>query len=126
MSEVIEYKSEIIINTLKSEVLTNMGNHTWDTLTDGIGIPDINSESKCDFSTMREFMRRFDGMADTATAKKILTRVRHGLKRSQFNWAREKFDKCGSNIDTFIRIITWRMLKHSPVYAIQAEIFTVS
>jgi hypothetical protein len=89
--------------TLKSEVLTKMGSHTWDTLTDGIGVPDINSESKCDCSTMREFMRRFDGMTDTATAKKILTRVRHGLKHSQFDWAREKFDKCGNNIDTFIK-----------------------
>lgn len=103
MSEVMEYKSEIIMDTLKNEVCTKMGNHVWDSLIDGIGVPDIENEFKCGCKTMREFMLRFDSMADSATAKAILTRVRHGLKHAQFDWAIEMFDKCGRNIDTFIK-----------------------
>lgn len=103
MSDIIEYKNELIMDTLKSEVCSKIGEQAWDRLTDGIGVPDFHNEFKCGCKNMRELMRRFDNMTDTATAKAILTHVRHGLKHSQFDWAREKFARCGSNIDAFIK-----------------------
>ena len=91
------------MDTLKNEVCAKMGNQAWGILTDGIGVPDIDNEFKCGCKTTREFMRRFDSMTDTAMAKAVLTRLRHGLKHSQFDWAREKFDMCVNNIDAFIK-----------------------
>ncbi|HEX2945187.1 MAG TPA: hypothetical protein VHT96_04455 [Clostridia bacterium] len=90
------------MDTLKNEICTKMGNQAWDILTDGIGVPDIDSEFKFGCKTMCEFMRRFDGMTDTTTAKLVLSRVRHGLRHSQFSREREKFARCGYNIDAFI------------------------
>ena len=64
MSEIIEYKSEIIMDTLKNMVCEKMGNQVWDILTEGIGIPDIDKECKCGCKKMHEFMCRFDSMTD--------------------------------------------------------------
>jgi hypothetical protein len=103
MSERIEYKSEIIMDTLKNEVINQLGPQAWDVLTDSIGAPDIENECKCGCGTMRELMRRFDAMADDKAAKAVLTRVRHGLKHSQFDWAKKKFEECGRNIEEFMK-----------------------
>ncbi len=102
MAEAIEYKSEIIMDTFKVEVVSKLGENAWNTLTDRIGVPDIDKEPACGCQIMKEFMNRFDSLTNDQTAKEILTRVRHGLKHSQFDWAREKFEKCGRNIDAFI------------------------
>lgn len=103
MSDLITYEDRIIMDRMKREVCAKAGGQAWDILTAGIGVPDIDQETKCGCQTMREFMRRFDDMFDVATAKVILTRVRHGLERSQFDWAKERFARCGNNIDAFIK-----------------------
>lgn len=103
MAENIEYNDEIIMDTFKDEVCKTLGGQAWDTLTDGIGVPDINTEYKCGCKTMREFIRRFDEITDAEAAKNILTHVRHGLKHSQFDSAKKKFAECGNNIDVFIK-----------------------
>ncbi len=102
MTQTIEYKSEIIIDTLKNKVCEILGTQAWDALVDGIGAPDIVKEPTCGCKNMREFMRRFDAMTDVTTAKAILTKVRHGLQHSQFESAKERFVKCGSNIDAYL------------------------
>lgn len=102
MAEVIEYNSEIIMDTMQSEVASRLGEAGWMALTEGIGVPDIEREPRCGCRTMREFMRRFDRMADEADAKAVLTHVRHGLKREQFEGARRKFQELGCDIDAFI------------------------
>jgi hypothetical protein len=91
------------MDTLKSEVDEKHGGEAWNILTEGIGTPDIHNEAKCGCHTMREFMKRFDTMTDKTLAKDILTHVRHGLKRSQFTWAKEKFAQY-NNIDDFIKV----------------------
>lgn len=103
MSETIDYNDSIIINILRDEVYENLGKEAWDILTEGIGTPDIHNEAKCGYHTMREFMKRFDKITDKASAKAILANVRHGLKHSQFTWAKEKFSKY-NNIDAFIKV----------------------
>lgn len=102
MSETVDYSDSIIMDTLKGEICGKLGKEGWDALTTGIGTPDVHNEAKCGCRTMREFMKRFDDMTDKAMAKDILTRVRHGLKRSQFAWAREKFVRY-NNIDRYIQ-----------------------
>lgn len=105
MSENIKYKSEIIMDTLKCEVINRLGDITWDNLVDGIGIPDIDNESKSQCNTMYQLMKRFDHLVDKESAKIMLTRVRHGLKHSQFESSKQKFKECGENIDAFMKRI---------------------
>lgn len=102
MSETVDYNDSIIMDTLKDAVQKRLGEESWNALIEGIGTPDIHNEASCGCATMRELMRRFDVMADQAVTKGILTQVRHGLKRSQFAWAKEKFNEIGS-IDGFIK-----------------------
>jgi hypothetical protein len=102
MSEAVDYNDSVIMDILKLEVCGRLGQEAWDALTSGIGIPDIRNEAKRGCRTMREFMKRLESMADKAAARDILTHVRHGLKRSQFAWAREKFARYNS-IDRYIQ-----------------------
>ncbi|WP_040950505.1 hypothetical protein [Gorillibacterium massiliense] len=102
MAENIQYKDEIIMDTFRDEVSKSMGENAWNALTDGIGVPDIEKEGQQICKNMRELMNRLDDMAEPKRAKEILTHVRHGLKREQFAWAKEKFAQCGSDIDSFI------------------------
>ena len=100
--EILEYKSEIIMDTFRAETIARLGEPFWTDLTDKIGVPDIRTESQCGCRTTRALMRRFDSRVGEADAKAILTRVRHGLKREQFQSARKKFVALGSDIDAFI------------------------
>lgn len=104
MSETTNYSDTIIMDTIKNEITRKLGEEAWGILTEDIGTPDMHNEEKNGCCTMREFMKRFDDITDDATAKDILTHVRHGLKRSQFDWAKEKFAKCNNNIDNFINV----------------------
>jgi hypothetical protein len=100
--QTIEYSEKFGIDTFKHEIVQELGEKAWQELTfDGI-IPDINTESQHKCINMVTFMERFDKITDMQTAKKILSKVRHGLKPSQSVWAREKFLKIG-NLDTFIK-----------------------
>ncbi len=97
-----EYKDEIIMDTLKKEVIDKLSEEAWNSLVKDIGIPDIENEHKCGCKTMRAFMSCFDKTIDHETAKSILTNVRHGLKREMFSSAKEKYAKY-NNIDEFIK-----------------------
>ncbi|MCL2831873.1 MAG: hypothetical protein FWD78_01760 [Treponema sp.] len=89
-------------DTFKDEIIKELGEKIWDELTLDNIIPNITAESKCKCVNMIKFMERFDNIVDKDTAKKILSRVRHGLKPSQSAWAREKFLKIG-NLDEFMK-----------------------
>jgi len=102
MADIIDYNDNIIIETLKQEVIRKAGARIWETLINGINIPDENNECKYGCSNMFELMNRFDELIDEETGKSILTNVRHGLKRSQFISERERF-KQYNNIDKFIK-----------------------
>jgi hypothetical protein len=98
----IEYSEKFGIDTFKNEIIQQLGEKTWNELTlDGI-VPNIDTESQYKCINMVTFMERFDKIIDGHTAKKILSKVRHGLKPSQSAWARDKFLKIG-NLDNFIK-----------------------
>ena len=98
----VEYSGKFGIDTFKHEIVTELGEKTWEELTLGGIIPNIDTESQCKCLNMVIFMERFDKIVDKDISKKILSKVRHGLKPSQSSWAREKFLKIG-DLDEFMK-----------------------
>ena len=91
-----------LLHTLDTRLFQNSEKKVWEELTlDGV-IPNIDTESQCRCVNMVTFMDRFDKIIDKNTSKKVLSKVRHGMKPSQSAWAREKFLKIG-NLDEFIK-----------------------
>ena len=97
----VEYSNKFGIGTFKNEIVNELGVEVWQELVKDNDIPDIDTEASCKCKNMAIFMERFDKVIDEQMAKKILSRVRHGLKPSQCAWAREKFLKY-NNLDVFI------------------------
>lgn len=97
----IEYSDKFGIGTFKYEIINELGDGAWQELIKDSDIPDIDIEASCKCKNMAMFMERFEKIIDKQMAKKILSRVRHGLKPSQCAWAREKFLKY-NDLDAFI------------------------
>jgi len=98
----IEYSGKFGFETFKKEIIQELGEKVWQELTfDGI-VPNIETESQCKCINMVTFMERFDKIVDKHIAKKIFSKVRHGIKPSQSAWAREEFLKVG-DLDKFIK-----------------------
>lgn len=97
----IEYSDKFGIGTFKYEIINELGDGVWHELIKDSHIPDIDTEASCKCKNMAIFMERFEKKIDKQMAKKILSRVRHGLKPSQCAWAREKFLKY-NDLDAFV------------------------
>lgn len=97
----IEYSDKFDMGTFKYEIINELGDGVWHELIKDIDIPDIDTEASCKCKNMAMFMERFEKNIDKQTAKKVLSRVRHGLKPSQCAWARDKFLKY-NDLDAFI------------------------
>ncbi len=107
----IKYDEKFGINTFKREICAELGGGFWDRLTDGLSLPDMDTEAVCKCRRMRAFMERFESMAGPETVKTILCRVRHGIRPSQSAWAREEFLRSGS-LDSFLQLHLERELAH--------------
>lgn len=99
----INYDEKFGINNFRSEICAALGEEFWETLTEGLTLPDIESEGKCQCRNMCAFMRRFEEMADRETVRSILCKVRHGLRPFQSSWAREEFLQIG-DLDAFLKM----------------------
>ncbi|MCI9071816.1 MAG: hypothetical protein HFH80_03250 [Lachnospiraceae bacterium] len=95
------YDEKFGIATFKREICAELGEAFWKDLIKNIGLPDINSEYKCQCYNMCQFMKRLEEMADPKTVKKILYKVRHGLHPSQCEWAHKEFMEIG-DLDDFL------------------------
>ena len=62
------------ITTFQREICAELGEGFWKELTDGLTLPDIESECRCQCHNMYLFMERFGRMADKKTVEKILCR----------------------------------------------------
>ena len=71
-------------------------------LTDGLVLPDMETEAGCKCCNMHTFICRLEAMADEKTVRKILYRVRHGIHPAQSAWAREEFLEIG-DLDLFLQ-----------------------
>lgn len=98
----INYDEKFGINNFRIEICAALGDEFWGTLTDGLILPNIETEGNCQCRNMCAFMRRFEEMADKETVRSILCKVRHGLRPSQSSWAREKFLQTG-DLDVFLK-----------------------
>ncbi len=97
----IEYGDSFGIDTFKREIVSQLGARAWEKITVGGVVPDIGTEPGCKCANMAVFMERLENIAGESDAKRILYKVRHGLKTSQSAWAREMFLQAG-NLDVFI------------------------
>jgi len=98
----IIYSDKFGINTFKREICVALGEDFWNELVEGIDLPDIDNECKCQCGNMQVFMKRLEEKADAEMVKHILYKVRHGLHPSQSAWAREKFLEVG-DLDRFFQ-----------------------
>ena len=78
----ISYDEQFGIRTFKREICSELGEPFWLELTDGLVLPDMETEAGCKCCNMHTFICRLEAMADEKTVRKILYRVRHGLRRS--------------------------------------------
>lgn len=99
----IIYSDKFGINTFKREICIALGETFWNELVEGITLPDIGTECKCQCRNMQVFMKRLEEKVDAETVKRILYKVRHGLHPSQSAWAREKFLEIG-DLDKFLKM----------------------
>lgn len=107
----IIYSDKFGINTFKREICVALGEVFWNELVEGIELPDIDNECKCQCHNMQVFMRRLEERADAETVKYILYKVRHGLHPSQSAWAREKFLEVG-DLDKFLQSCHDKEISH--------------
>ena len=102
MSEInqVPYDEINVMNTLKDEFIKELGRDAWEEIAANIEIPADNMEINHLNKVMREFMKHFERSVDSQKCKEILCNVRHGLEKSNFTWAREKFLQY-NDIDAF-------------------------
>ncbi len=98
----ITYDETFGIHTFQREICVALGDAFWETLTDGMVLPDMETEGSCQCKNMCALMRRFEKMADEDTIQSVLCQVRHGLHPSQSAWARQEFLKTG-DLDVFLQ-----------------------
>lgn len=89
--DLIPYDRVNIMETVKEETVKELGREKWDEITASIAVPADNMEERRLSHLMREFLRRYEAAVEPGVAEKVLCRVAHGLKASDFTWARERF-----------------------------------
>jgi hypothetical protein len=96
----IPYDTVNIMETVKEETVKALGREKWDEIIANIEVPADGMEERRLSHLTREFMRRYEAHVEPRATEKILCRVAHGLKRSDFTWARERFVQY-NDIDAF-------------------------
>lgn len=107
----VVYSDEFGIGTFKREICRALGEAVWNKIVDGISLPDIETECKCQCRNMQIFIKRLEENADAEVIKEILYKVRHGLHPSQSEWAREKFLEI-NDLDKFLQICHDNEMSH--------------
>lgn len=87
----IPYDRVNIMETVKEETVKALGQDRWDEITADIEVPADGMEERRLSHLMREFMRRYEAAVELPIAKRVLCRGAHGLRLSDFTWARERF-----------------------------------
>ena len=76
----INYDEKFGIETFKRRICSELGEPFWLKLADGLVLPDMETEADCKCRNMYSFISRLETMADEKTVRRILYRVRHGLR----------------------------------------------
>jgi len=96
----IPYDKVNIMKTLEEESIKALGQDNWNEIVSGIEVPADDMEPEKLSNVMRVFLRRYDRCVPFEISRTIFCRVKHGLKHSDFVWAREKFEQY-NDIDKF-------------------------
>lgn len=100
----IPYDKVNVIKTLQEETIRMAGQKKWDEITAGIEIPDDDTEAEHLSHVTRKMMNRYDDNMDAQMLKHLFCNVKHGLKHSDFMWARKQYLLC-QDIDHFCSIM---------------------
>lgn len=98
--KLIPYDKVNIMERLREETIKTLGQEKWDEITANTEIPADNMKSDHLSHVTRELCKHFDNMVESKICKNIFCNVKHGLKQSDFWWAREKFLEY-NDIDAF-------------------------
>lgn len=98
----ITYDGAFGMGTFEWVFTQAMGRPFWQSLTQGLTLPDLATEADGQCRNMHALLQRLDAMVDRQTAKRLLTKVRHGLHPSQSAWAREALLQAG-DLDAFLQ-----------------------
>lgn len=99
---VVNFDGAGFVASLKQEIIRRFGEDMWVDLTEGMGNLVSASPKRCGSQTTKDLILRLENSAGRDKAKEILLAVHDGQKRSDFDWAVRKFDRCGRKIDRFI------------------------
>lgn len=89
------------IHTFQREIERALGADFWTQLTEGLELPDLETEAQHQCRRMDALMRRFEEKAPPEAVRAVLCRVRHGLVPAQSAWARQAFLDAG-DLDVFL------------------------
>lgn len=118
----IPYDKVNVMGTLKEETIKILGQDEWEKITDNIEVPEDNMESEHLNHATRELIKRFDDAVESKACKRIFCSVKHGLKHSDFLWAREKFLQY-NDIDAFCSAMRKENIEGFTNAAISGEFF---
>lgn len=96
----IPYDKVNVMETLKEEAVRVLGEEKWREMTEDMKLPADGMEPELRNHLTRELLERFDTLVDSQTSKSIFCNVKHGLRHSDFWWAREKYLEY-NDIDAF-------------------------
>lgn len=118
----IPYDNVNIMETLKKEAVKTLGQEKWNEITDNIEVPADSMKSEHLNHVTRELLKRFDSLVDSQICKSIFCNVKHGLKHSDFLWAREKFLQY-NDIDAFCSAMRREYIDGFNRAALSGELF---
>lgn len=109
MSEEIRYpENQKIIDCMKREVENAVGNGTWDEITSG-NCPSSSMDNKALSEATCSMLEKLDTLEQNQ-GRAAFVKVRHGLTREDFCWARKEFLKY-NDIDKFAEAILQNQLE---------------
>lgn len=113
--------NERIIRKMQEQIDANLGENVWNNLTQG-DAPTACMDNAELSRTTGLLISNFDQVTDNNMANKVFSQVRHGLTRSDFAWAREKFLKYG-DIDIFAKTLLEEQLNELKIHMQQSTTF---
>lgn len=108
--EQLPYGEVNIIKTLEEETVKALGQEKWNEIILDTEVPFDGMDPEKSSNVMRIFLNRYDELVPAEVTKSIFCRVMHGLKYSDFTWAREKFLQY-NDIDKFCAAIRHEQLE---------------
>ncbi|AUS97109.1 hypothetical protein CDQ84_16085 [Clostridium thermosuccinogenes] len=103
-------ENQRIIDRMKEEIDCALGSDTWNKITSD-NCPNGDMDNQQLSVAMWSLLEKFDQLADSKTAKRVFSEVKHALKHSDFEWTREMFLQY-NDIDRFAEAVLNDSMEH--------------